>query len=806
VLHRRLLAPLRRLGRRPALLAVGIATLGIGIGAATTMFAVVDAVLLRPLPYPQPERLVTVWSHADRDDPDDGSPLSQNEAVEYGARARAFTAFAAFGWGQQTLLGAGEPTQLRVAGVGHRFFDVIGVRPVLGRTFMAAEDAPGRDGVVLLSHALWQQAFGGSPAVLGRKVVVGGEPCEVVGVMPAGFAYPARAAMWRPLAIDTAALDAETITSHGLNAVARLRPDVDVAAARRDLGRVVGELDRVYPGHFDRGDGVVVEPLAATLLGDVRAPLLALLGAVGFLLLLACANVANLLLLRAEERARELAMRRALGASPLRLLAGLLSEGLALSLAAAVVGLLASRLGLAGVRALLPANLPRADAIAVDWRVLAASLGVAVVTALLVSLAPALRLRTFAATALRTRTGSHRGSGRLADALVIGQVALALTLSTGAALAARSLQRLGGVDAGFEPAGVLTAKVALPESAAYGTAAQVQAFHDTVAEHLARDRRVVAVGAGSWIPYADYPSDWPVTVEGGAPPAEDRTTVDYTLVHGDYFAAMDIPLLAGRFLRAGDGEGARKAVVTRSFVAEWLDGRDPLGRQLRLDLDPTPYEIVGVVADQRLRGPATAPRPGVYLPHVELKTGGSWLPRGMTVVVRSAGEPEALAAALRSAVRAVDPDVPLADVRTYTEIEGRALGQARSLRTLLALFAGLGLLLGGVGSFVVAAAWVAQRRRDIGVRMALGARRRRVIGEVVARGLRLTAAGCALGAVAAWALARVAGARLLYEVAPADPVAFAAAATALVVVGLLATAAPARRASRIEPMRVLREE
>jgi putative ABC transport system permease protein len=796
-------ALLRRLGRRPGLPALAVGTLAIGIGAATAMFAVVDAVVLRPLPYPEAERLVVLRSHAERGAADAGGPLSANEAVDYGARSRSFESFAAYRWSNLTVLGAGEPVQVRVAGVGHQLFAVLGVRPALGRTFLPAEDRPGHDAVVVVSHDFWQQALGGTADVLGRKIVVDGEPCDVVGVMPAGFSYPSRAALWRPLAIDVAALDAETLTSHGLGAVARLRPGVTAATAEADLDRVVRELDALFPGHFDERDGVALQPLERVVVGSARTPLLALLGAVGFLLLLACANVANLLLLRAEGRARELAVRRALGASPLRLVGALLAEGFAMSLVAAALGVLATWLGLAGIRALLPADLPRVDGLAVHWRVLAVATALAGATTLLVSLAPALRLRA-GTEALRLRGGERRG--RLADALVVGQVALALLLTTGAGLAFRSLQRLGAVDPGFETAGILTARLAVPDSARYTTPEQVRAFYTAVRERLAVDPHVVAAGEASWLPFADYPSDWPVEVEGGTPPAEGPATVDYTLVGGDYLGAMGVPLLAGRLLRPGDESGLRKVVVTRAFVERWLGGRDALGRQLRMDLDPVPYEIVGVVADQRLRGPSVAPRAGVFLPHVELHTGGSFLPRGMTMAIRTTAEPEALAEVLRRVVREVDSEVPLADVRSFEAIGGEALGQASSLRSLLALFAGFGLLLGGVGSFVVAAAWVARGRRDIGVRMALGAARRRVVADVVGRGMRLTLAGCALGSLAAWAAARGVGARLLYEVSPGDPLAFGTAALALLLTGLLATAAPARRASRVEPMRVLREE
>ena len=802
-------AVLRRFARRPGFLVPAIATLAAGIGAATAMFAVVDAVLLRPLPYPEPERAVTVWTHSELPERATANPLSRNEAAEIAARNRVFDAFGAYTWAPVTVLGGGEPRQVTGAMVMHGFFGAMGVPPHLGRTFRPDEDAPGRDEVVVLSHSFWQAGFGGAGAVLGRQVVVDGRPRVVVGVMPPGFEHPASADLWLPMALDRAALDEESIRSHGLNGVGRLRDGVTFEAALADLDRVTRELGAEYPGHFEPKEGIQLFTLERTLLGRTRTPLLALLAAVGFLLLLACANVANLLLLRAEERRRELAVRRALGASPRRLLGQLLGEGLALSLAAALLSVVVTRLSLSGVRALLPPDLPRADGLAVDWRVLGFALLVALATTLLVSLAPAWRMRGGRGTAALRSAAAARGGGRLADALVVGQVALALALCAGAALAARSMQRLTGVDPGFDTSHVLVARVALPEGGRYASEPEVQAFYLALRQRLARDPRVEAVGAASWLPFVDYPSDWPVEIEGVAPvdpPEGEYRNPDYTLISGDYLEALRAPLVSGRLLRPGDEIGLRKAVVTTSFVRRFLGGAEPLGRRVRLAEDPAPYEIVGVVADQRLRGPSAPARAGIFLPHVEIVTGHPYLPRAMALVVRTSGPPEEIAGTVRRHLRDLDPDVPLAELRTFDDIRRTTLGEPRSLLGLLAIFAALGLLLGGIGSFTVAAAWVAHGRRDIGVRMAVGADARRVVGEVLARGARLTALGCLLGGALAWQGARAAGARLLFEVRPSDPLALGAAAATLLLVGLLATAVPARRAAEVDPMRVLREE
>jgi predicted permease len=448
------------------------------------------------------------------------------------------------------------------------------------------------------------------------------------------------------------------------------------------------------------------------------------------------------------------------------------------------------------------------DDLAVDWRVLGFALLLALLTTLLVSLAPAWRAGRRGEAGELRGAASGRGAGRLADGLVVGQVALALALCAGSALAGRSLQRLATVDTGFAGEGALTARVSLPAEGRYGSEVGVQAFFRSLQERLATDPRVVAVGAASWLPFVDSPSDWPVEVEGIPAPAwgeDEAPTADYTLVSGDYLQAMGAPLRSGRLLGPGDEGGLRKAVVTASFVRRYLGGREPLGRRLRLAGDPTSYEIVGVVADQRLRGSTATPRQGVFLPLAELRTGAPWLPRTMALVVRGQGEPEALLATTRRVLRELDPLLPLADVRTLSELRRADLAEPRSLVGLLGLFAALGLVLGGVGTFSVAAAWVAHGRRDIGVRMAIGADARRVVGEVLGRGLRLTALGCVLGGVVAWRAALAAGERLLFEVAPSDPVAFGGAALTLLLVGVLATGVPARRASRIEPMRVLRE-
>ncbi len=606
--HLPLASTLRRLSRRPAVAALAVLTLGLGIGAATAMFAVVDAVLLRPLPYPVSDRLVTVWD-SELPARQGGSPLSINEALGFGERARALEGFAAYGWGQATLLGGGEPRQLVAARVMHPFFRVLGVAPARGRGFLPGEDMPGGDQAVVLSHRLWQQAFAADTGVLGRKVLLDGRPRVVVGIMPPGFDYPGHAELWVPLAIDPAALDAETARSHGLNAVARLRAGDEGGRAERDLDRVVRELAALYPGGYGPRDGVRLITLERSLVGRARTPLLALLAAVGLLMLLACVNVATLLLLRAQERRRELAVRDALGASPWRLLAQLLAEGLWIAALAGCLGVVVARLSLDGVRALLPADLPRAEGLAIDWRVLGFAAAAALLTTALVSAAPAWWLRQRGgAAALRGGARAPR-SGWLPDLLVVGQVALALVLATGAALAGRSLAELSRVDVGFAPEGVLTARLALPDAPAYHAPEQVQAFYARLAERLAGDPRVSAVGAASWLPFADYPSDWGVEVEGYVPPSDaPEAGVEYTITAGDYLRAIGARVLAGRTLRPGDERGLRKAVVTQSLVARFFpgaapDGREALGRQLRLARDPVPYEIVGVVADQPLRGP-----------------------------------------------------------------------------------------------------------------------------------------------------------------------------------------------------------
>ncbi|HXT52669.1 MAG TPA: ADOP family duplicated permease [Thermoanaerobaculia bacterium] len=802
-----LTATLRRLGRRPAFLLLAVGTLGLGIGAATATFAVVEAVLLRPLPYPRPDELVTVWSHSDLPGRVGGSPLSTNEAVEYGTRSRALSGFAAYGWRQATLLGGGEPTQLVAARVMQPFFGTLGVEAALGRGFRPAEDTPGRDDVVVLSHRLWQGAFGGARGVLGRKVVLDGKPRVVVGVMPAGFDFPGHAELWVPMALDRAELDAKTIESHGLNALARLRPGVSLERAEADLDRVVRELDTVYPGHFGEREGVGLLTLERTLLGGSRTPLLSLLAAVGLLLLLACVNVANLLLLRAQQRQREVAVCDALGASPWRLFGQLLGEALVLSALAALLGVVAARLSLAGVRALLPTNLPRAEALAVDWRVLgfAALLGMA--STLLVSTAPAWWLRRGrGAAALRGAARAPR-SGRLPDALVVGQVALAVVLSTGAALAGRSLGELRRVDVGFAPQGVLTARLALPESAAYEAPEQVQAFYAELGQRLANDSRVEAMGAASWIAFADYPSDWGVDVEGYTPPPDAPPAgIEYTITAGDYLGAIGAEVLVGRTLRAGDELGVPKAVVTRTFAERFFGGEAPLGRRVRLKDDTTWYEVVGVVADQALRGPGAPLRAGVFLPLAQIDTGSAWISRKMTLALRTKGDPSALADTLRRTVRALDPQLPLANVKTFDDVWREELGEPRSLFGILALFAGAGLLLGGVGTFAVAAAWVVRGRRDIGIRMAIGAEQRRVVGELLRRAARLILIGCAVGSVVAVVAARAVKARLLFQVAPTDPKSLAMAVALLLLVGLAATLVPARRAAAVDPMRVLREE
>ena len=783
---------------------IAVLTLALGIGANTAIFTVVKAVLLTPPPFRDASRLVRVWeSNVPQNDP--RAPLPPASFAAY----RDTSVFAEIGAGRDAmfnLTGAGEPEALIAYRFSAELFQVLGTPPLLGRTFRSEEDRPGHDRVAVLSYKLWQRRFGGDPGVLGRSLTLDGQGYTVVGVMPRGFQW-GPSLLWVPLALDPALADNHT--RRFLRVTARLKPGVGIEQAQAALAPVAARLAQDHPeGHADWTPQL--QSMADHHAGDIRPALLVLSAAVGFVLLIGCANVANLLLVRAAARERDTAVRVALGASRLRLARQWLTESLLLSGLGGGLGILLALWGLDFLLALFPSNLanvaiPQLDALPLDAGVLSFTVGLSLLTGLAFGLIPALRLGGAPmGQALREGRGSVR-RGRLRQALVVGEVALALVLASGAALLIRSFARLVGGDLGFEPRGVLTLRVMLP-AYRYDTARQ-RAFAEEALAQLARLPGVESAGATTFLPLSGWQGTRTFTIEGNAPPAAGREPeAEFRAVAGDYFRAMRTPLLAGRPFTPADGEtGPRVVLVNETFARRFFSDGRVLGRRIHMDLrvldgvPPPVREVVGIVRDVRHLGLAEDPLPEVYVPFRQ-----DPLPF-LGFAVRTQGDPAALAPAARQAIWAVDKDQPVSHLLTLEEMGAESVTLRRSSMMLLLFFAALGLGLAALGLYGVLAYEVGQRTREIGVRMALGAGRGDVLRLVVGEGLRTAGLGLAAGLVASLLLTRLLS-KLLFQVSPTDPPTLAAAFVLLLAAALLASYLPARRATAVHPAAALRCE
>jgi predicted permease len=798
---------LRTLRRSPAFTAVTVLLLGLGIGANTAIFSVVNAVLLRPLPFLEPDRLVTVWEDYA---PNSRSVISAPEIEAYLERSRAFEGLAALHQVSFNLTGEGEPALVTGALVPASLFPMLGVRAALGRTFAADEDRPGQGRVALLSHELWERKFGSDPAVVGRafdlhlNIPYGPDISRdgsftVVGILPSGFRIPFlddQIGIYAPLAFGPELLADE---NHYLFALGRLRPGVPVERAQREVRAVAAELRRAGATHNNVGR-VDVVPLQEVVVGEVRPALLILLAGVGLVLLAACANVASLQLVRGSLRRREVAVRAAVGASRSRLVRELVTESMLLALAGGALGLLLAHWGVEGLVALAPADLPRLSEVAVNGRVLAFGLGVAAVTGVLFGLAPALHVsRTPLEQVLREggRGASDARGGRLRRLVVVAEVGLAVLLLAGAGLLARSFRELQRVEPGFDPRNVLTARISLPGSR-YATPEGREGFYRQLLERLEALPGVRSAATTNIVPFSGWNSASDVEIEGRSAAPGEAPVFFWRAVSPSYFSALRVPLRKGRLPGPEDlGEQARAVVVNEAAVSRFWPGQDPLGKRIRLSPDDAPWwPVVGVVADVYDGGLELAPGPTLYVPTLR--------PADAALAIRTDGDPTALAPALRQAVLALDPNLPLSDVSTLESRLDRSTAQRRFNALLMGLFAGLALLLAAVGLYGVVASSVTERTREIGLRVALGAAPRDVTLGVVRQGLRLVASGVALGLVAALALARLLSS-LLYGISPSDPSTLAGVTLVLGASALLASWLPAQRASRLDPLAALRE-
>jgi putative ABC transport system permease protein len=808
--------------RNVGFVSVAIATLALGIGANTAIFSVVEAVLFRALPYEQPDRLVAVWN---RWDGSEAAALSDPEYLDYAEQSRTLTMAAAAG-GAVNLLGpAGDAERVDAAFVTANALDVLGVAPALGRGFRAEDGTRGAPGVVLLTDGIWRRMFGADRGVIGRSAIVNGTPRIIIGVLRAGFLLPSEiAAISRvdvllPLQLDAAAARNRR-GGHYLQAFARLNGGATLEAASDEMDAIIARLIQQYPDDHDQGNfGIVVGPLREDLLGDSRPLLLILAGAVGLVLLLACANVANLLLARGESRRRELAVRTALGASRFRVIRQLLTESFVLSLGGAAAGLVVAYWCQRLILAVGGSSLPRIDTVSLDGPVLAFAGALAMVTSMLFGLVPALQVsyggprgvdRVNDALKDGAR-GTDAGRTRIRRALLVCQVTFAMVLLVGSGLLVKGFVRLTATPSGLDPDGVLTTRLSLP-AARYPGRSEVASFYRRLLERVRTIPGVRIAGAASGLPLAVGSGDWSFDIEG-RPRNGSRYpgAADWFVVTPGYFESLRIPLRRGRLPLSSDSESAPEVIFINETTARTLfPDRDPVGRRIRLSRTTGPEQpwrtIAGVVGDVRHRGLDSPARPEMFIPYEQfLHFSAAAQARAMSLVVRTEGEPLALVGAVRAELRALDREVPAAAVRSMESVVSESVADRRLNAILIGAFGLISLALAAVGLYGVMAFHVAQRTREMGVRIAIGASRASVLALVVGEGVRVVCAGAALGFVASLLLTGWMSA-LLYDVEPRDLSMFALACAVLVITGTLASYLPARRATRIDPVRALRAD
>ncbi len=787
----------RMLAKSPAFALVAILTLALGIGANTAIFSVVHAALLRPLPYPEPDQLVMVWANLERR----GGPVQEwtnpADLHDWRTQNHVFEDMAALYGETSTLSGDGEPEQLNIVAVTYPMFRVLKISPALGRDFTEQDNQPSGAQVAILSHGLWQRRFGGDLGIVGRAITLDGEPNTVIGVMPAGFPFPVipTAEIFQPLQQAREG----TRGNAYLRVIARLKPGVTFDRARAEMDVIARRLEQQYPVTNEK-KGITLTSLHEFFAGPARPALLVLLAAVALVLLIACANVANLLMARATARQREIAIRVALGAGRSRLVRHMLTESLLVSVAGGALGLLMATWGVEFLRIGLPQDTRAFFDVGIDSSVLAFTLAIAVLTPLLFGVLPALhasrpRLRD-------SLKGGGRATGgrasRLRSALVAAEIALSLLLLVGAGLLIRSFAELLRVDTGFNAQNVLRADLVLPY-ARYPERPQAVEAYARILERIRALRGVISAAATSQTPLSGEDNDTGFRVEGRPEPKlGERVVAWYRAVTPDYFRTMGIPLRRGRLFTASDGANTPLVVLANeSFVRKYFPGEDPLGK--RIGQPERWREIVGIVGNVRNFGLDREEPPAVYLPHPQTPI------RAMTLVLRTAADPTALTSSVRGIVREIDDAVALGSVTSMEAVIARSLTDRRWTMTLLGAFAGLAMLLAAIGLYGVMAYSVAQRTQEIGIRVALGAQRGDVLRMVLRDGMKLWTVGVALGVASAFVATRWLGS-LLFGIGAMDPLTFTVAPALLAGVAVLATIIPARRAMRVDPMVALRYE
>jgi predicted permease len=778
---------------------ISILALALGIGANTAIFSVVNAVLFRPLPYKEPARLVTVLHEG-------GKPVAPANFLDWRAQNQVFESMAAAQIWNPTLTGQDQPEQLHALQMTADMFSVLGVSPIAGRTFNAGEDQPGSEHVVVLSHRFWQRRFNGDKNIVGQRLTLDGEAYTIVGVMPQDFQFApfwaTQAEVWTPLNLASRTSDRR---GQSLRIFARLKPGVTREQAQGEMDAVMGRLANDYPKE-NKGLTTSVDSLHEKVVGKSRAALLILFGAVGFVLLIACANVANLMMARATARRKEIAVRAALGASRSRIARQLLTESVMLSLAGGVLGLLLAVWGIEALTRLGPDNLPRMKDIGLDYYVLGFTLGLSVLTGIVFGLAPVLQTGKVDLNETLKEGGRSASDGgrrnRVRRLLVISEMGLALMLLISGGLMIRSFLRLLSVEAGFNPKQVLTMTVSLAGSE-HKTDPQRAAFFSELQNRVEAIPGVQSASAINHLPLGGDVWNLGFTIEGRpAPlPGESQSAV-YRIVRPKYFQTMGATLIKGRDFTERDTDASPGVVIiNEAFARRYFQGEDPLGKRINVSNDQmNPREIVGIIRDAKQNELTSAPNPETYLPHLQAAS-----PRAMTLVIRSNADSARLAGAVQREVWAIDKNLPVSEIRTMEEVVAESIGPQRFNMILLSLFAAVALVLAAVGIYGVMSYSVTQRMHEIGVRMALGASSSDILRLVVRQGMMLALVGVGLGLMGAFALTRLMSS-LLFNISPTDSLTFIIVSVVLTMVALIACYIPARRATRVDPMIVLRYE
>ncbi len=802
---------LRVLRRNPGFAATAVLTLALGIGSTAAIFSVVDAIVFKPLPFPNAGRLVRIRSVIAASG--DGGVASYPDFLDWRARTRAFDAMAVSRTDGFNLIGPREPLHLQGAVVSAQLFSMLGAMPALGRGFLPAEDQPAAAGgadPVILSYGLWQRQFGSDASVLGRTIRLGDGPFTIVGVMPPAFQYPIQAEpveLWTTVAVDARG-GADAVTTqrgaHYLDVAGALKRGVTLRQAQAELAAIAGALNQEHPENKARSVRVV--PEIQGIVGPIGTPLLVLLGAVGCVLLIACVNVANLLLARATGRRKEMAVRAALGAGRGRAVRQLFTESVSLGLLGGALGLALAVASLRLLVRLIPAEVPRLNSIGLDGRLLAFALLVSLAAGILFGLAPALRVSKIGVTASLKESGRGAGSGgkersRTRDALVVSEVALAVVLLLASGLLIRSFQHLTQADPGFDRQNVLTLQL---DSPAGKPDSQVPAFFRDAVAQIGALPGVRSASAVASLPLTGESLRSSIELEGQPTPMASRPSAAFNAIEPNYFRTLGIALVAGRDFTEHDGTNSTPvAIVNRALAQRFFPNQNPIGRHVRPGIsgpgEPPMREIVGVVGDVKQAGPGAAAAPEVYAPLAQIRISP------MFIVVRTANDPQSIVAPARRQIASLDKTTPIYHVETLDRYFAQSVAVPRFVTLLLSGFAGLALLLASVGIYGVISYIAVQRTHEIGIRMALGAQRGAVLRMVVGKGMLPALAGLAIGIAGALRLTPLLSS-LLYGVNPTDPLTFAAASLMLMGVALVACYIPARHAAKLDPMRSLRYE